>query len=562
MYKKLFISFLLSAVALSPLIPTANADIGTWKSTMIDRVWDYGTYQVSRVVTDKNIQGPFVKNGVAFIYTPSSLNSQVDLSLLQNGKTRLISGVGDQITKPESFIGHSEFEFDVPSKQTDQWTSVFMFDPSAQTVSEKTTITRKSNELNLISYTTEKDRVYGSFLASDKKTGDVKANLFVKDFSGTYENRDFAFFMNNPMQRIVDVNDGVSLVKMEFPGGNEQLWLMNDRTQHVEAIPNTWTEPNSDLVYPHFLSDGTIVYFQNFRFFTFNPSTDKIPQSHSGTNLNWFVSPESSVQIDGDRMVWMDSENNLFVNTISGVYKIGVVKNSNYHLVGDIVSFDSVDGYRSYNVSSKTWSQPSFLVTSSIEDIQIGIDRESNIWYKNLTSGLEMKIGRGINPVLSDRTHAYWKGIDGVIYQATLSTILDVSKSSYHAYRSATNSAVYLVKDQSIWNVKDEVTYFTWFDSWKSVSVVNDETMKTYLASYSNKGDANFAPGTWIKSTANPRVYIIGTDGSLHWVVSETVAKSLNGSLWSRNLKEVPDTYLWRFATGKNILNTSSVLSI
>jgi len=555
--KKTISILALALLALSPIMPHAQAD--SFGSTMTDAAWDYGTYQVQRLAVSEKTQGPFEKNGAVYFST-STDTATVDLSFVKNGNIQTVSHVSNRVNKADALVGESEFVFDVPSTEKGVWTNIYSYDPQTQSVVKKATVTRASNELDFLSFKTEGVSVFSNLLASDKKTGEVKAILLAQNEKG--ENRDFTFFMNNPMQQVKDVNEHIALVKMEFPGGNKQLWLMNETSQKVEAIPNTWTEPASDLIYPHFLSNGTVVYFQNFRLFTYRPNIEKEPQAHSDATYNWYATPETSIQINGDVMAFVNADHILFGQSPDGVFKIGQIKNDTFRLVGNTVYFETKDGYRGFDLINRLWVKPAFLVTSAVSDVQIGTKSDGHIWYKNQTSGTEIDIGRGTNPVLSDRMHAYWRGEDGHNYQATFSSVLDLSKSSYQAVKSVSSPVVYLVKDNKVWNVTDEKTYFTWFDSWKSTQVISDESMKSLLASHTYLGEANYAPGTRIKSVANPRVYVIGNDGALHWIISETVAKSLYGSVWSQGIVDVSDTYLWRFATGKDVKNAQIILSI
>ena len=86
------------------------------------------------------------------------------------------------------------------------------------------------------------------------------------------------------------------------------------------------------------------------------------------------------------------------------------------------------------------------------------------------------------------------------------------------------------------------------------------EKSESIGVSYANPN--GFASGTRVKAIGNPRVYMVGTDGNLHWIVSETVASAIYGSAWNKGIVEVNSTDLWRYVTGKNVDSELSVKAI
>ena len=101
----------------------------------------------------------------------------------------------------------------------------------------------------------------------------------------------------------------------------------------MEAIPETWTEPGADIIGAHFLSDGSIRFFRNFRLWQFNPQTDAIPVDAGGAHLSWLINPEQAIEIVGDRMAYLDEENGLYVSDLDGVRKFGMTSNGTFNFV-------------------------------------------------------------------------------------------------------------------------------------------------------------------------------------------------------------------------------------
>ena len=569
MLKKTLIFTLLIAAAVCPFLPKAHADDKAWQSPVADRVWDHDAYRIQRLALDTNTDGPLKQNGTVFLtHTAAActdLNAcdRVDLTLVRDGKTKIVPGVDAQIMKPTLFAGQSgQFVYFTKSTDKSKWLTASMYDPAIKDVRDITTLDRKANELNFMTFATTADRMYASVLQSDKQTQKVESSLIAKDLNGPYEGRELAFTLSAPWQEIVDVQGDWMLVKFQFSGGNKQLWLINARTQVMKVIPNTWTEPQADILYGHFLSDGSVAFFQNFRMYTFDLAKDQTPQAHGEAKLSWVVSSEEAVQVSGPRIAWIDSANTLFTVDAKGVTRFGSVKNGAFHLGTNFISYANDKGYQMYNFDTKSWSSHVFEVTDIVDTVMIGVDKNQNVWYENQTNGALLNIGFGINPMLSDRTHAYWKGTDDSVYQASFSPIADLPKPTVQAFRSDSSPTVYLVSNNKMWRVTSESTYFTWFDSWNKVARVSDATLAAYRGMNVDGGDAGYAPGTRVKAVDNSRVYMVGTDGNLHWIVSESVASSIYGAVWNKGIIEVNSTDLWRYANGKNVDTEQSVKSI
>ncbi len=489
MLKKTLIFTLLVAAAISPFLPRAFANVNDWKMPIVDRLWNEPTFRVDRLALPNGVSEPMKRNGVAFISNTSSqcadlgICDKIDLSILMNGKLQSVNGVDQQFLNPSFAVAQKgKFVFFTKSMAPSKWVDVFAVDPNTGDVRAVTSLDRKSNELSFVSFSTSGDRFYASVIQSDPKTKQINSSLVAKSNDGAYEERNIDSKLNAPYQQVMDAYNDQVLVKFIFAGGNKQLWVINAKTQVMSAIPNTWTEPSGDILFPHFLSNGTVVYFQNYLMYTYNPfAKEAVPVSHA--TLNWNVSPEQVVKINGDEMTWSDDKNTVWKLDSEGNIKIMIEKQST-----------------------------ELTVTDSIGSVSVGTDAQGNVWFQNTSNNTSLKLGYGTHPVLTDAQHVIWKGTDGMIYQATLSAILAMEKT------------------------------------------------QTVGASYTNP--AGYAPGTRVKAIGNPRVYTIGTDGNLHWIVSETVANAVYGSLWNKGIIEVNSTDLWRYTSGKNVDSEQTIKAI
>ncbi len=570
MLKKSITILAVLAIAVSPLLPSAQADDGSWHSVIAESSWDYDFYRVQQVAFDKNVSDLHELGDAVFVTQTSELCeyedlcNQVDVTVFKDGSSRTISGVDNRITSPFWHLAQDDhFVYFIPSEGEDKWLTVFEYDSVLGTINELTELEREEKELKFMTLATDSNRVYTSIIREEPESHEVETMLSVNDFENGFERDDFTSTLTAPWQEIVDVRENVALVKFQFEGGFKQLWLVDQTNRQMDSIPKTWTEPHADLIAPHFRSDGTVSYFQNFRRYTYDPSVENAqPIEHGGAYLNWLEDPADVIQVSGDRVAWVDDTNMLYVSDVNGVSKFGIALNGLFALGNDNIYFQSVDGYMGYSFSTGTWVKRAFHVTDTYEDIVVGIDENQNIWYENTTSGYMLNMGYGSEPLLSDREHAYWKGVDGKVYQVSFSGLLDVQMPEVQAYSSYNSDKIYLISENKISHVPNPDVYFSYFDSYSQVKNVTSATLDVYKDLYQDAGQAGFAVGTRIKAKNNSRVYVVGTDGKLHWIISETVADSIYGSDWNQGIMEVNPEYLWRYAHGTNIASGKAMKTI
>jgi hypothetical protein len=569
MLKKLLIISIAAMIGVSPLLPRVFADSADWNTVVAQAAWDYDYYRVERLKLD-DTTGPLEYNDVVyFTQTAQSCDYSetcdlVDLTILKDGESLEIASVSDSVTGDFwSIAQDGRFVYFVPSDTDDTWGVVYEYDAVTGSVIELTTIERNDNALAFMTLAIDGDRVYFSTLQSNEDTGDIESALSVYDMTTEYERDDFTYNLTAPLQEIVDVQDGLVLVKFQFDAGFQQLWLIDQTARSMSAIPETWTESPGEILGAHFTTDGVVQYFRNYRLFTFDSTTDSEPVDAGGAYLSWLLDPSDAIQFSGEVMAYVDDENGLYVSDSTGVHKFGVALEGNFTLENDAIYFQNSDGdYVSYSFSTGVWETRNYYVTDSSEDVLVGVDADGNVWYENLTNGYLMNVGYGNAPNLSDREHAYWQGADGNIYEVTFSALLDLERTEVEAFSSYTSHGVYLVSGENMWLIPDETTYYTWFGSFDDTLQVSQATIDVYLESYDFMGELKMAPGTRVKAASSSRVYVVGSDYKLHWITSETVADEVYGSDWNQDIVEVTDTYLWKYATGDEISSAGDVRTI
>ncbi|MBI5793554.1 hypothetical protein HZA87_00485 [Candidatus Uhrbacteria bacterium] len=570
MLKKILIFAVVLATLVSPLLPRVFADSGAWKTSVAASAWDYDYFRVERLKLDSGTSGPFAFNDAMFVVKTAEsceypdVCGQVDLTIFKDGGALEVASVDNAVT--DAFAQTAQdgrFIYMVPSDSDDFWGTIYEYDSASGTIATLFDVARADNSLSFLSFATDGDRIYTTTLQSDEDTGDVESALSVYDYGSGYEREDFTYALSAPLQEIVDVQDGNALVKATFDGGYEQLWIVNQTARSVEAIPDTWTEQGADIVGAHYLSDGSIVYFRNFRLWSYTQGVDETPTDAGGAYLTWFEDVADAVQVSGDRMAYIDDENGLYVSDLDGVHKLGVATDGVFNLTQDTIYFQNDDGdYVGYNFQTLVWETRAYHVTDAYDDILIGVDADGNVWYENTTNGRLLNVGFGAEPVLSDREHAYWQGTDDNVYEATFSPLLDLVRNEVEAFSAYNSQGIYLVSGDKMWLIPSEEVYFTWFDSWDEVVKVSQATINVYLETSDYEGDLKFAPGTRVKTVSSAKVYVVGSDYELHWIVSETVADEIYGSDWNQGIIEVNDTYLWKYGKGPNVASGNDVRSI
>lgn len=550
--KRILLAALLVAVGVSPLIPTVKATDGQWKEPIAEATWNYDLYRVDRLAGAKWASGSFLElAGVTY-----SLD-KTGLTVFQNGSTLFVPEVSQVVFSDDHFF------YLIPSKDKQSWVTVYEYDRKAMTVQTRFVVPRKQADVNFSHLLVDGNKIYTSVLHIDAVTKAVKSKLSVYDMSTNDAQEDVAWYLLAPMQEIVDVRDGIILAKFQFDGGFKQLILIDVAGRKAREIPGTWTEPASNIVGAHFLSNGLVQYFQSFRAYSFDTTiANTKPVEYIGTLLNWFVKPEKAFVVEGDRTVFVSPENMLYVMDAQGVSKIGKALDGVFTYENNVASYQSTDGFVTHTFLTGKTKKNHYRVTDTFSDEHIGLDVQGQIWYENTTNSKTLNIGYGSEPQLTDREHALWKGTDGKWYQVTFSPLLDLGQLNVQAVKATDASAVYLMSGDKIWRVPNESVYKTWFDSWSHVIIVSPVTMNLYLQTHTLMGDTGFAPGTRVKSTDNPRVYVVGTDGALHWIVSETVAHSIYGSDWNQGIILMHPQALWAYQMGSNIHSKQEVKTI
>jgi plastocyanin len=100
----------------------------------------------------------------------------------------------------------------------------------------------------------------------------------------------------------------------------------------------------------------------------------------------------------------------------------------------------------------------------------------------------------------------------------------------------------------------NDKTYFTWYTNFNAVKWVTDAD----LTKIQIGGNVTYRPGArMIKINSDPRVYVVAKGGLIRAINSETIAKSLYGATWNKQIDDVPDGFFSNYKLGGTIDDAS-----
>ncbi len=98
----------------------------------------------------------------------------------------------------------------------------------------------------------------------------------------------------------------------------------------------------------------------------------------------------------------------------------------------------------------------------------------------------------------------------------------------------------------------NEDIFKTWYSNFSGVKSISPAQM----AAIKIGGNVTYRPGTLVKISSDPVVYAVDKSGVLRALASETIARSLYGSSWARQIKTIPDFLFSNYQIGDPISST------
>lgn len=119
---------------------------------------------------------------------------------------------------------------------------------------------------------------------------------------------------------------------------------------------------------------------------------------------------------------------------------------------------------------------------------------------------------------------------------------LTKSLDSANVYLAANDGKRYLFPAEGL--------FFGWYPNFRSLRQIS----RADLAALPLGGNALYKPGSrLVKASSSPRIYAVGENAKLHWIVSMNVLTAIYGPNWTQKLDVVPETVLADYAYGSTI---------
>ncbi len=365
-------------------------------------------------------------------------------------------------------------------------------------------------------------------------------------------------------ENFVAAQNGQVVADIVFPTGEEQLWLYTyvaNGPQIAEGLPGTWTGASEDMLAVHFTDKGSLEYFRQF---TRNVTSDTAKnnsdpwqtESFKQFYLNWFRTMDKNdlsnlVQVEGSNMAWIDTTDHLYTSDGSTVSFIASIGTRGTFLLGeDMILWGSGWSGGISKLDGTKVASLDFTPTDTYGDIVVGVNTDKEVVYLNLETGEELKLGSGYSAFLSGTQYAYWKGTDGRLYQATIFLPTSIDTTVDEAIKITGSPRVYVHSGNEISFVPNEKIFYTWFDSFNAVRVVTPVELASYTQT---KAEAAMKPGTLLTINHGSKVYMVGADGLLHWVVDSATAQSLFGSNWSSQVRSFTSAQTLNYTFGEDL---------
>ncbi len=114
--------------------------------------------------------------------------------------------------------------------------------------------------------------------------------------------------------------------------------------------------------------------------------------------------------------------------------------------------------------------------------------------------------------------------------------------------KSMLDTSVYCLKnDGTRQSFPNNATYLSWFGDFSAVQTVSLDQ----LAQYRLNRNVTMKPGTLVKITTDPHVYVVSdSDGTLRLIPTEAKAQELYGDGWAGYVKDVPDEFFINYHVG------------
>jgi len=112
------------------------------------------------------------------------------------------------------------------------------------------------------------------------------------------------------------------------------------------------------------------------------------------------------------------------------------------------------------------------------------------------------------------------------------------------------SAVYYFAEDGKRYVFPNEKTYFTWYENFDDIMVIDDRTLGIIPIG----GNVTYRPGKkMVKITTDPTVYAIDVSGVLRAIGSEELAETLYNINWNQQIDDLPDAFFINYKMGSPI---------
>ncbi|MEK7665292.1 MAG: hypothetical protein AAB337_00200 [Patescibacteria group bacterium] len=342
---------------------------------------------------------------------------------------------------------------------------------------------------------------------------------------------------------VLDAEDGRVLVKATFPTGEEQLWFYTyvaNGPQEVADVPGSWTIAGEDILDGHFTDEGDIEFFsyfaRNVSSRVNKTSTNPWQTQSYKQYVSWYRDASEStnlVQSMNNNTAWVDQTDHLYISNGTDVrFVASLGRNGTFLLQNDVLLWS--DGYTGgiADMTGHVITKLNFAPTDANDNFVVGETANGKIVMQDLNSDEQTTLGSGAQPIVVGNDVIYWAGTDR-LYRAVLYLPLALGVQIGEPIKLASSKSVFMLTDETLSYLPNESTYYTWYDSLDEVRTITPDEFDSYAQS---ADDVGIKPGTLLTIDSGKKVYMVGVDGELHWIVNEETVEALYGSDWNKEI--------------------------
>ena len=210
------------------------------------------------------------------------------------------------------------------------------------------------------------------------------------------------------------------------------------------------------------------------------------------------------------------------------------------------------DGYKGgiADLTGHVLATLNFAPTDAKDNLVVGEKANGDIVMYDLDADEETVFGKGAQPIIVGNDVIYWAGTDR-LYRAVLYLPLALGVDVGEPVKLTSSKSVFMLTDEELSYIPDEFTFYTWYDSFNDVRTVTSEEFGRYAQS---ADDVGIKSGTLLTVDSGKKVYMVGTDGELHWIVNEQTASALYGNDWNKEIHNYRSIQLVDYAYGDELL--------